>query len=140
MTVYLSAVMKTLAQIITEGLGLGDKPDYVSVKAMTTMIKKDNAVYMVGHEQEVECNRRDDRSMCAYRCVQKTDVERKSSMKTTEPIAVKNVIRRTIISNGLTWFRYVHEGNLYEGRILNGAKVDLFIVFDCFGRVHRWSF
>ena len=41
------AAMKTLSQIISEGLGLGDKPDYVSVKAMTTVIKKDTAVYMV---------------------------------------------------------------------------------------------
>ena len=39
--------MKTLSQIISEGLGLGDKPDYVSVKAMTTVLKKDTAVYMV---------------------------------------------------------------------------------------------
>jgi hypothetical protein len=39
--------MKTLSQIITDGIGLGDKPDYVSVKAMTTVIKKDTAVYMV---------------------------------------------------------------------------------------------
>lgn len=41
------APLKTLAQIIVEGLGLGDKPDYVSVKAMSTVIKKDTAVYMV---------------------------------------------------------------------------------------------
>lgn len=113
MTLCRLAVMKTLAQIITEGLGLGDKPDYVSVKAMTTMIKKDNAVYMVGREREVECNRRNDRSVCVYRCVQKTDVERKSSMKTTAPTAVKNVIRRTIISNGPTWFRYVYTRKTY---------------------------
>ena len=39
--------MKTLAQIIAEGLGLNDKPDYVSVKALTTLIKKETAVYMV---------------------------------------------------------------------------------------------
>jgi len=41
------APIKTLSQIISEGLGLGDKPDYVSVKAMSTLIKKDTAVYMV---------------------------------------------------------------------------------------------
>lgn len=46
--------MKTLSQIISEGLGLGDKPDYVSVKAMTTVIKKDTAVYMVSET----CKRR----------------------------------------------------------------------------------
>lgn len=39
--------LKTLAQIISEGLGSSDKPDYVSVKAMTTFLKKDTAVYMV---------------------------------------------------------------------------------------------
>lgn len=39
--------MKTLSQIVTDGLGLNDKPDYFSVKAMATVIKKDSAVYMV---------------------------------------------------------------------------------------------
>ena len=46
------APIKTLSQIISEGLGLGDKPDYISVKAMTTLIKKDTAVYMVKLFQE----------------------------------------------------------------------------------------
>jgi replication factor A1 len=41
---------KTFSQIISEGLGLGDKPDYVNVKAMTTIIKKDTAVYMVNKD------------------------------------------------------------------------------------------
>jgi hypothetical protein len=39
--------MKTLSQISSEGLGLSDKPDYISVKAMITSIKKDTVVYMV---------------------------------------------------------------------------------------------
>ncbi len=45
--VNISASIKTLAQIISEGLGLGDKPDYVSVKALSTLIKKETAVYTV---------------------------------------------------------------------------------------------
>lgn len=43
---------KTLSQIISEGLGLGDKPDYVSVKGMATLVKKDTAVYMVNTMRE----------------------------------------------------------------------------------------
>jgi len=42
---------KTLGQIISEGLGLNDKPDYVNVKAISTLIKKDTAVYMVKKEK-----------------------------------------------------------------------------------------
>jgi replication factor A1 len=45
---------KTFSQIIAEGLGLGDKPDYVNVKAMSTVIKKDTAVYMVNRNVENE--------------------------------------------------------------------------------------
>ena len=45
--IIISAATKTFSQIIAEGIGLGDKPDYVSVKALTTLIKKDTAVYMV---------------------------------------------------------------------------------------------
>jgi hypothetical protein len=41
------APTKTFSQVIAEGLGLNDKPDYFNVKAMSTMIKKDTAVYMV---------------------------------------------------------------------------------------------
>ncbi len=43
----ISAPIKTLSQIIAEGLGLSDKPDYISVKALCTLIKRDTAVYMV---------------------------------------------------------------------------------------------
>ncbi len=43
---------KTLSQVISEGLGLGDKPDYVSIKAMATLLKKENAVYMVNSKKE----------------------------------------------------------------------------------------
>lgn len=46
--------MKTLSQIISEGLGLGDKPDYVSVKAMSTVMKKDTAVYMVNTRRMID--------------------------------------------------------------------------------------
>lgn len=46
------ASFKTLGQIVLEGLGLGDKPDYVNVKALTTIIKKDSAVYMVFLEKD----------------------------------------------------------------------------------------
>jgi len=41
------APFKTFAQIVADGIGLSDKPDYVNVKAMSTLIKKDTAVYMV---------------------------------------------------------------------------------------------
>lgn len=43
---------KTLSQVISEGLGLGDKPDYVSIKAMATLLKKENAVYMVNSKKK----------------------------------------------------------------------------------------
>lgn len=46
--------MKTFSQITAEGLGLSDKPDYVSVKALTTLIKKENMVYMVNKETSVD--------------------------------------------------------------------------------------
>ncbi|CAF1246914.1 unnamed protein product [Rotaria sordida] len=42
---------KTLSQINTEGLGLNDKPDYINIKATTTLIKKDTAVYMMCPEE-----------------------------------------------------------------------------------------
>ena len=45
--IKLLAPTKTLSQILAEGLGLGDKPDYINVKAITTAIKKDSVVYMV---------------------------------------------------------------------------------------------
>ncbi|CAF1163449.1 unnamed protein product [Adineta ricciae] len=45
------APFKTLAQIIAEGLGRGDKPDYINVKALLTIIKKDSAVYMMCPEK-----------------------------------------------------------------------------------------
>ena len=48
------APFKTLAQIIAEGLGLGDKPDYINVKALLTIIKKDSAVYMVISREETK--------------------------------------------------------------------------------------
>ena len=58
---------KTLAQIISEGLGLGDKPDYVSVKAMSTVIKKDSAVYMMCPEER--CGKKVvDENNGTYRC------------------------------------------------------------------------
>lgn len=38
---------KTLAQIVNEGIGLSDKADYVNVKCIITIIKKDSIVYMV---------------------------------------------------------------------------------------------
>lgn len=43
--------MKTLSQVVSEGLGLGDKPDYFSVKALGTTMKKDSAVYMVNSSE-----------------------------------------------------------------------------------------
>ena len=46
-------VYKTFSQVITEGLGLGDKPDYFGVKAMATVIKKDTAVYMVNEKEKL---------------------------------------------------------------------------------------
>ncbi len=42
---------KTFSQMISEGLGLNDKPDYFSIKAMATLIKKDTAVYMVNKKK-----------------------------------------------------------------------------------------
>jgi len=59
--------MKTFSQIVAEGLGLGDKPDYVSVKAMTTVIKKDTAVYMMCPEER--CGKKVvDENNGTYRC------------------------------------------------------------------------
>ncbi|CAF1214168.1 unnamed protein product [Adineta steineri] len=59
--------VKTLAQIIAEGLGLGDKPDYVSVKAMSTLMKKDQAVYMMCPEER--CGKKVvDENNGSYRC------------------------------------------------------------------------
>ncbi|UJR37326.1 hypothetical protein I4U23_030034 [Adineta vaga] len=59
--------MKTLSQIISEGLGLGDKPDYVSVKAINTLIKKDTAVYMMCPEDR--CSKKVvDENNGLYRC------------------------------------------------------------------------
>ncbi|CAF0927115.1 unnamed protein product [Adineta ricciae] len=59
--------IKTLSQIISEGLGLGDKPDYISVKAMTTLIKKDTAVYMMCPEER--CGKKVvDENNGSYRC------------------------------------------------------------------------
>ena len=43
----LSVHYKTLVQIAAEGLGLGDRPDYINVKAMCVSIRKDTAVYTV---------------------------------------------------------------------------------------------
>lgn len=45
--IILTASTKTLSQITSEGLGLGDKADYINVKAVATIIKKDSVVYMV---------------------------------------------------------------------------------------------
>ncbi|CAM4870960.1 unnamed protein product [Rotaria socialis] len=60
-------VMKTLSQVITEGIGLGDKPDYVSVKAVITIIKKDTAVYMMCPEGK--CSKKVvDENNGTYRC------------------------------------------------------------------------
>jgi hypothetical protein len=92
---------KTFSQVISESLGLGDKPDYVNVKAMSTVIKKDTAVYMVNRKKK----RNKDKFDLFYRCVQKTDVEKKLSMKIMEHIDVKNVIKHMTISNGLICFR-----------------------------------
>jgi hypothetical protein len=39
--------MKTFSQMLSEGLGYHNKADFVYVKAMSTSIKKDTAVYMV---------------------------------------------------------------------------------------------
>ncbi|CAF1562798.1 unnamed protein product [Rotaria magnacalcarata] len=41
------APFKTLAQITAEGIGLNDKPDYINVKCIITLIKKDSVVYMM---------------------------------------------------------------------------------------------
>ncbi|CAF1157972.1 unnamed protein product [Rotaria sordida] len=41
------SAFKTFSQIIAEGLGLDDEPDYVNVKAMSTLIKKDTVAYML---------------------------------------------------------------------------------------------
>ncbi|CAF4765905.1 unnamed protein product [Rotaria sp. Silwood1] len=60
-------VIKTLSQIVAEGLGLGDKPDYVSVKAITTIIKKDTAIYMMCPEEK--CSKKViDENNGTYRC------------------------------------------------------------------------
>jgi hypothetical protein len=45
------APFKTFSQIIADGIGSSDKPDYVNVKAMSTLIKKDTAVYMVSKKR-----------------------------------------------------------------------------------------
>ncbi|CAF3669774.1 unnamed protein product [Rotaria sp. Silwood1] len=45
------APFKTFSQITAEGLGLNDKPDYINVKAIITVIKKDTAVYMMCPEE-----------------------------------------------------------------------------------------
>ncbi len=95
----ISAPIKTLSQIISEGLGLGDKPDYFSVKAITTLIKKDTAVYMVKIFQHTKT------SFLDYRCVPKIDVGKKLLMTIMVHIDVKNVTRLIIILNGLIWFR-----------------------------------
>jgi hypothetical protein len=47
-----NSAFKTFSQIFAEGLGLGDEPDYPNVKAMSTLIKKDTAVFMVNKEKE----------------------------------------------------------------------------------------
>jgi len=61
------ATFKTLAQIVAEGLGLGDKPDYVSVKAMSTLVKKETAVYMMCPEEK--CGKKVvDENNGTYRC------------------------------------------------------------------------
>lgn len=39
--------MKTFAQIVSEGIGSTDKPEYVMVKAICTSIKKDSVVYQM---------------------------------------------------------------------------------------------
>ncbi|CAF2246060.1 unnamed protein product [Rotaria magnacalcarata] len=60
-------VMKTLSQVIADGIGLGDKPDYVSVKAVVTLIKKDSAVYMMCPEGK--CGKKIvDENNGTYRC------------------------------------------------------------------------
>ncbi|CAF0967358.1 unnamed protein product [Adineta ricciae] len=61
------ALFKTLAQITAEGLGLGDKPDYINVKALLTIIKKDSAVYMMCPERG--CGKKVvDENNGTYRC------------------------------------------------------------------------
>ncbi|UJR08912.1 hypothetical protein I4U23_013166 [Adineta vaga] len=58
---------KTFSQIITEGLGLSDKPDYINVKALATIIKKDSAVYMMCPENG--CGKKVvDENNGTYRC------------------------------------------------------------------------
>jgi len=58
---------KTLSQIIAEGLGLGDKPDYVGVKALCTLIKKETVVYMMCPEDK--CGKKViDENNGTYRC------------------------------------------------------------------------
>ena len=42
-----SAPWKTFGQIIAEGIGLGDRPEYICVKGICTLIRKDTAVYRV---------------------------------------------------------------------------------------------
>ncbi len=110
--IIISAPIKTLSQIISEGLGLNDKPDYVSVKAMTTIIKKDTIVYMVKTLNIYKIKYRFD-----HRCVQKINVVKKLSMKIMDHIDVKNVIRLIIILNGLIWFRYVYSINHHHFEI-----------------------
>ncbi len=92
---------KTFSQIISEGLGLSDKPDYFNIKALNTFIKKDTAVYMVN------TRRKGGRVFICLidRCVRKNDVEKKLWMKIMEHIDAKNAIKLTIILNGLICFR-----------------------------------
>lgn len=59
--------IKTFSQVATEGLGLGDKPDYFSIKAMSTAIKKESAVYMMCPEDR--CGKKVvDENNGTYRC------------------------------------------------------------------------
>jgi hypothetical protein len=109
--IIISAAMKTFSQIASEGLGLGDKPDYVSVKAISTLIKKDAAVYMV-KILNISKEKKELKFCLNNRCVQKINAVKKLSMKIMVHIDVKNVIKLIIILNGHIWFRYVYSINL----------------------------
>lgn len=58
---------KTFAQVNTENLGMGDKPEYYVTKATIVMLKKENCMYMACASEE--CNKKVvDMNNGTYRC------------------------------------------------------------------------
>jgi hypothetical protein len=79
---------------------------------MTTLIKKDTAVYMVKKKKETSNIYNKKIKFCLdNRCAQKINVVKKLSMKIMNHIDVKNVIKLIIILNGVIWFQYVYSIN-----------------------------